>query len=117
MLNKDNKYHPEFYSHIPTITLHSIMMGCGSILISQDETIMFSTSYEKKLPWGCPDSDSYRIVNQKGEKVLEKLTHLEEESYQKTITEIIKLQGTHCDDFWNSFYIKNPWLKPMTLIR
>lgn len=106
---------PSFYSQVPPYLLYLCMMGKGGVYRFSDGIIMKVAISSNLLPCGCAGMDHYRLVNERGEKVLEKLTHEEYETYAGKALESISFQEKEFEAFWESFYQTNPSLKPLTL--
>lgn len=106
MKPKDLKFINEFH-------LHAIKMGEGSMWNKNKELVICVGSATKRMPCGCPEGEYIRVRNEKGKQVFEIINDFDPNDYQYILATF--LQSSEWDSYWESFYQKYSFLKPILI--
>lgn len=101
---------PKNFKKIPAFFLHQVMMGSGSLLTKGKEIVLILPCYENRLSCGCAGSKAYRFSDSKGKFIYEEVHKKDYEDFEYNM---MPFQGKEWDDFWESYYIKNPHERPI----
>lgn len=106
---------PKQFAHVPSIYLHYIAMGQGSLYRSGKAVIAHLPDPSHPLSCGCDGSKAVLIYNDQGDPAFKELTHLEEKSYVMEEYFTQPFNGKEWNEYWESFYKKYEYLRPIKI--
>lgn len=96
-------------------TFHKICLGEGCIFLDEEDNLFISIPTSKKrLPCGCHGATHFKL--DKTTNKISELTEIEEEHFHDLkIKKILNFQSSFKTNFWDKYYIDNPWDKPIKI--
>lgn len=110
----------KYYKHtfwadlLGMFTFYDVVMGCGSIWENdQGDILVILPSTKKTLACGCPGAEHF--VLDKNTDTLQAIDHSSMEAFIPKQSISNRFQSTFSTNFWDDFYEKFPYKKPIRI--
>lgn len=109
-------YTPNFWANLlGMLTFYDVVMGCGSIWENENgEMLVILPSTKKTLACGCPGAEHF--ILDKTTDSLQPIDHASMDNFIPKTSIANRFQSTFSTNFWDDFYEKFPYKKPIKII-